>query len=258
MAKQKVASKKEVSTTSDNYPTERPSWMGDQGKMRGNEGVTTADLTIPRISIIQDLSPQWKEGKDEYIEGAKPKMAFNTATQELYGSELFIIPVFFRKEWVIWKDIDSGGGFRGAFSSAAEAQAELAKLDDASDCEIVDTHQHFVLVVDKDDPESIHQAVVSMSKSQCKPSRQLNTMIQNVGGDRFERMYKLEVVDAQNAAGQEYYNWKPTQMGYVTEAQFKAAEVTYEAIKRGELDVKRDQDAAPEHKVGETSGKSEF
>jgi hypothetical protein len=36
----------------------------------GFENVTNNDILIPRISILQDLSPQVKEEKAEYIEGA--------------------------------------------------------------------------------------------------------------------------------------------------------------------------------------------
>ena len=247
--------KKEMAVAPSTALVTRPSWMGEAETIRGNEGVSMSDMTVPRISIIQDLSPQWKKNKDEYIEGAEVKMAFNTATQELYGEHLFVIPVMFRKEWVIWKDIDSGGGFRGSFPDAQSAQAELAKLEDRADCEIVDTHQHFVMVVNED---KWQQAVVSMSKSQCKPSRQWNTMIQSVGGDRFERMYRLDVVDAQNAAGQDYYNWKPSMVGFVTEDQFKAAERMYEAVKSGAMDVKRDQEVTSSHNAGETDSDSEF
>lgn len=251
-----MSAKKDVAKTQDNFPTERPAWMGS-GTIRGNEGVKAEDMQIPRLSIIQDLSPQWKKGRDEYIDGAEVKMIFNTATQRLYGTELYVVPVLFRKEWVVWKDLDSGGGFRGAFNTQEEAVKAMAAFEDAKECEIVDTHQHFVLVVDPDS-KSIEHAVISMSKSQCKPSRQWNTMIQTSGGDRFERMYRLSVVDAQNAAGKEYYNWKVSQMGYVDEPTFKEAEKLYEAIRSGKLDVKRDQDVADTHAQGEVDDKDEF
>lgn len=251
------ATAKEVAASSQNLPQERPSWMNNDAG-RGNEGVSAEDMVIPRLAIIQDLSPQWKEGKDEYIEGAKVKSIFNTATQQLYGESMVVVPVLFRKEWVIWKDIDSGGGFRGAFPDAATAAAELQKLDDAGQCEVVDTGQHFVLVLDPETMLPVEQAVISMSKSQMKISRKWNTTIQTFGGDRFERAYTLEVADDKNAAGQEYYNWKVTPIGFVNEETFKAAEKLYEDVKKGALDVKRDQDAGAAHNQGSTDADSEF
>lgn len=252
-----MARAKAVATVEENFPTERPEWMGDTN--RGNEGVTVDDMTIPRLSIIQDLSPQHKKSKPEYIEGAEPRMVFNTVTQELYGDVVLIVPVMFRKEWVIWKDIDLGGGFKGAYPTESEANAALSELEDSSQCEVVDTAQHFVLVVDADTMTTWSEAVISMNKSQMKPSRQLNSIINGQGGDRWERMFRLEVVEAQNAAGQEYYNWKPKQMGYVSESIFKAAEKLYDAVKAGVKDVKRDTDAPlADHGEGEVLDSEEF
>lgn len=251
-----MARAKEVAVTEDKFPMERPSFMGETS--RGNEGVSSDDMTIPRLSIIQDLSPQHKKTKPEYIEGAEVKMIFNTATQVLYGMSVFVVPVLFRKEWVIWKDVNKGGGFKGSFGSEADAAAELSTLEDAADCEVVDTAQHFVLVVDPEN-ETVEQAVISMSKSQMKVSRKWNTSIQAVGGDRFERMYKLEVVEDQNKNGQEYYNWKVSQLGYVDENLFKTAEKMYDAVRSGAMDVKRDSDApAVSPEEGEVDADVEF
>ena len=235
-----MAKAKEVAPISELYPTERPDFMGD--KARGNEDVSAADLTIPRIDIIQDLSPQHKPNKAEYIEGAAVGMIFNTATNALYGDRIHIVPVYFRKEYIIWKDQKAGGGFKGAFRTMTEAEAELTGLEDAAQCEIVDTAQQFCLLVHPDSTAEapiLEQAVMSMSKSKMKPNRQLNTMIAASGGDRFERMYEAQVVEAQNAAGQDYFNWKVIQRGFVNQLIFEAAEKFYDTIKSGALDVSR-------------------
>lgn len=234
-----MSAKKEVAVL-DSLPAERPDFMGDSG--RGNDNVGIQDLAIPRIDIIQDLSPQHKKSKPEYIEGAEVGMAFNTVTNRLYGKEVFVVPVFYRGEYVIWKDQDHGGGFRGAFPNLSEAEAEMTQLEDAALCEIVETKQQFVLVVH---PEStaeepvLEQAVMSMSKSKLKPNRTWNTMIQTSGGDRFSRMYKLSAVEAQNANNQDYYNWRVDQLGFVTKPIYEAAEKFYDAVASGEMDVSR-------------------
>lgn len=251
--------KKEVATAKVGAVA-RPSFMKDDSS-RGNESVTSKDMAIPRISIIQDLSPQHKKTKPEYIEGAEPRMLFNTATGTLYGHDILAVPVLFRVEWILWKDIDSGGGFLGSYSTEAEAAAAKSELpeDEQRNVEVVDTAQHFILIVGEDG-ESLEQAVISMSKSQMKVSRKWNTMITSAGGDRFERIYKMEVVEDQNKQGQEYYNWKPTQLGYVTEDMYKTAERMYDAVKSGAMDVKRDdtspQTSAPEQ--GDTEDDEEF
>lgn len=231
--------KNEVATTANPFSDELPSYI-DQSAARGSEDVGREDVTLPRLSMIQDLSPQHKKSKDEYIEGAEAGMIFNTVTSELLGDSIFICPVYYQKEYVIWKDQNKGGGFRGAFPTENEAKSALLELDDADDCEIVDTAQHYVLLVTPvGDGFETSEAVISMSKSQMKCNRKFNAAIRLAGGDRFSRMYQLKVITDANAAGQEYYNWSVKPVGFAPEAVYNAAVETYDAIKAGEKKIDR-------------------
>ncbi len=239
--------KKDVAVASQTGLAERPDWMGDQN--RGSEEVTINDLTIPRLSIIQDLSPQRKKNAAEYIEGAEEGMLFNTVTNQLYAEPVLFVPVYFRMEWIVWKHRDAGGGFVGAYATQDEAVAAVGQHPlagqvtekDEPVLEIQDTAQHFGLLLDPNSPlDAIHmtEIVISMSRSQLKPSRQLNSQIRISGGDRWERYYKLSAVQVDGARG-EYYNWKVEQLGFVTEEVYKRAEHLYESVKSGERDVER-------------------
>jgi len=229
--------------------TERPEWMEDDS-MRGQEGVGVDDLTIPRLGVIQDLSPQRKKTAPEYIEGADSGMLFNTVTGRLYGTEVMFVPVYYRKEWVIWKSVNAGGGFNGAFPTEAGARAEFSEkemegqLDDKGNdlYEINDTGQQFGLVLNDDG--SVEDIVMSMSKSKRKVDRQFNTMIKMAGRDRFSRVYKISAVEDQNAAGQDYFNFGVAPLGFVNEDTFLYAEKMYEAISSGAKDVNRDSESA--------------
>lgn len=239
--------KKDVAVASQTGLAERPDWMGDSN--RGSEEVTINDLTIPRLSIIQDLSPQRKKNAAEYIEGAEEGMLFNTVTNTLYTEPVLFVPVYFRMEWIVWKHRDAGGGFIGAFATQDEAVAAVGEHPLAGQVtekgdpvlEIQDTAQHFGLLLDPNSPlDAIHttEIVISMSRSQLKPSRQLNSQIRISGGDRWERYYKLSAVQVDGPRG-EYYNWKVEQLGFVTEEVYKQAEHLYESVKSGERDVER-------------------
>ena len=50
----------------------------------GNENVGTDDLAIPRLDLIQQLSPQIDKSSPKYIEGAETGHIFNTLTGEVY------------------------------------------------------------------------------------------------------------------------------------------------------------------------------
>lgn len=220
------------------FSEDRPDYLQDTG--RGQEGVGIEDMSIPRIDVIQDISPQRKKNEPEYIEGAEEGMLFNNVTQELYGDEIFFVPVFFRKEWVIFKDRKKGGGFRGAFASEEAANAGLQELDDGADCDVLDTAQHFGMLIKPDG--TTEDAVISMSKSKMKVSRKWNSVIKIAGGDRFSRAYRVSGVTDENGAGEKYYNLAVKQMGYTPEEIYHKAETLYEIIKSGALDVNRGEE----------------
>lgn len=218
---------------------ERPDWMNtDAG--RGSENVGSNDITIPRIEIIQQLSPQHNKKKPEYIEGAEAGMAFNTGSATLYKGPILFIPVYFTKEWLLWKDIKKGGGFGGSFATEELANAAKVSQEIPNDWEVVDTYIHYVMVLKAGstmEKPLFEEAVLSMSKSQAKVSRNFNTLVKMAGGDRFSRVYQLEVVDDQNKDGQDYFNWKVTPKGFVSKPMYEAAERLYEVIKAGERSV---------------------
>lgn len=227
---------------------DRPDFMGE-GSGRGQEGVGVDDLTIPRLSIIQDLSPQRKKNDPAYIDGADSGMMFNSVTNELYGDAVKFVPCFYRKEWVVWKHQDEGGGFNGAFATQAEA-SDFMKANDMIGpltkkgeplYEANDTGQQFGIILHEDG--RMEEVCISLSKSKRKIDRQFNTQIKLAGGDRFEKVYEVSAVEDQNAAGQDYYNFHTHPLGYVNQETYVAAEKLYDAISAGERDVNRNPDS---------------
>ena len=250
-------STKEVAKTDESsklpFVTDRPDYVG-KGE-RGQENVGMNDVTIPRLDILQDLSPQAKKRDPAYIEGAEPGLLFNTVSMALYGSAVYFVPVYFKVEWLIWKLQGAGGGFNGAFETEEEAKAEwdeqgygnVTHKKDGADVvsyEIVDTAQHFGLIINS--KGETEQIVCSMSKSKMKVSRQLNTLCKMAGGDRFSKVYEFTAFADQNAQGQDYWNLKVRPLGYVPEDVYKAAEKMYESVSSGEKSAHRGEDVKSE------------
>lgn len=75
----------------------------------GLENVTSRDLLIPRITILQDLSPQVKKNKPEYIEGAEIGDFCDTAVGEVY-KELMLIPCYYATVLLEWAPRATGKG----------------------------------------------------------------------------------------------------------------------------------------------------
>lgn len=222
-----------------------PDFLKGQTTSRGSENVGAEDLVIPRLELVQDLSPCRKKSDPNHIEGIEEGMLYNNVTRQNYGLEVLVVPVYYRKEWLIWKDRDHGGGFRGAFATEIEAKEAMAALEDGDECEVVDTAQHFCLLIQ---PESgkVEEIVISMNKSKMKVSRKWNSLIRMNGGDSFSRVYRIGTVSEKNSKNQDYYNLVVSPAGFVSQEIYKRAEELYDAIASGTVKVDRKFDEPKE------------
>lgn len=233
-----------------------PAYLKNQNdRGRGSEEVGAEDLVIPRLDLVQALSPILKKSDPDYDPKAEQGIFFNSLTRELYGPEVYLVPVFFRKEWVIWKDRKAGGGFRGAFGDPKEAAQEAQRINDAGEgpVEATDTAQQFCLLIHDDG--RIEEIVVSMSKSKMKASRNWNSLIRINGGDRFSRVYKMVSFEDQNSNGESYWNVKISNAGFPAEEVYRHAENLYEQIHGGKVTVSVDMSGQDEEHIeeGETA-----
>lgn len=222
------------------YSTQVPAFIAAKtGPARGMEEVTAADIIIPRVELIQALSPARDKKDPAHIEGAEEGMMYNNVTKALYGTEVHVVPVVYRKQWLIWKDRKLGGGangFRGAFATELEAKKHIAELGEEG-LDAVETAQHFCLIISGN---NVEEAVVSMGKTKLKVSRRWNSLMRLAGGDSFERVYKLAPVVEVNARNEKYYNFGVTQVGYVTADLFARAEALYEQVSSGRVVASQD------------------
>lgn len=76
----------------------------------GMEKATSRDTIIPRLTILQSLSPQLKRDKGQYIEGAEPGDICDVGTGELMPIPLEVLPVVFDKVWIEWAPRSTGQG----------------------------------------------------------------------------------------------------------------------------------------------------
>ena len=206
----------------------------NQGAARGSEEVKSSDMVLPRLEIVQAQSPI-KEENDDIKEG----WLFNSVTGEVYGDLVYFIPVYFRLEYLIWKDQDEGGGFFGAFNTMAEAEVRKAEVvadgENPDFIEVVDTPVQYGLRIT---PEGkTEQIVISMSKSKAKVSRKWNSMIQIVGGDRFSRVYKVTTFTDENKQGKKFKNCVVQPGGFTPEVAYRQAEALYHVLKTQDFRV---------------------
>ena len=222
-----------VATQVNGFTDEMPEWMRKGNA--GSEEVTAKDMVLPRVDVIQALSPQIKKSDAAFIPGAEQGQIFNTVTGEVYGSSVTFVPVMFRSEYVLWKLRKAGGGFIGAFKTLSEANAALASTQNPADCEVVESHQHFAMILTGKGAE---EAVFSMTRSKLKVSRSLNTLVQIAGVDRFAKAYYIDAIEASSDKG-DYWSFKVHPAGFVSQELYAKGKQLYEMIKAGAADVDR-------------------
>ena len=217
---------------------------GDAGS--GFEEVTSSDIQIPFIRIIQALSPQLKKTDPSFIEGASQGDIFNTVTKTLWNGEegILVIPSYFQQKLLEFIPRNQGGGFVGELSPESEDVRKAVRDQDSglelleNGNELVRTAQHYVKIVHEDG--TLESAIVDMKKTQLKKSRQWNSimLMQKHNGaslPSFANVYRLKSVEDGNDKGS-WHSWTVNHEQQVDSIDsYKDAKSLHTSIKSGEL-----------------------
>lgn len=203
-----------------------------EGTGAGNENIRASDLQIPRLVLLQDLSPECNERKPEYIPGAKPGMILNKMNGQLMD-QCFVINLKFAHGFTVWKSRKLGGGLFGSFSSEEAALEALAEAKvDASHYEIKENPVHYVLLLDENGVPTM-PAIIDFTSTKIKVSKNWNSQIATQGEkfDRFAWVWMLSTVYEANGQAQEYYNFKVEHLGAAPAELYEQAKKFYEQVK---------------------------
>lgn len=237
-----AATEKSASTAVAHVGGEQlPAYLRDKnpGIARGSENVGQDDIVIPRLELAQSISPCIDESDGAYIPGIKAGDLFNNVTRQNYGSTVEVIPVYFKKEHIIWKDRKKGGGFVATFDTAEAAEAARAALPDADDHKVNDTANHFCLLRNPATGK-LEQIVVSLAVSKLKMSRTWNSLIRLAEGDSFARVYAINSFTDTNKSDEKFKNLQVKLHGFPEEREYLNAEQLYLAVAAGQVKVNRD------------------
>ena len=198
----------------------------------GNENVGAEHLQTPRVKLLQQMNSEVDPNSPAYIEGSKPGDFIDSVTNENYGTELYVINVHFKEDFVLWKKREAGGGLVGTFSTRQEALDYLANDGlKEEDHEIIQTQSHLLLRKDPETGELIKTPfLMDFASSKLRVSREWNTQINQLGGDRFSALWKLSSIQTQNRASQKFYNLTAENQGWVTEEDYEYAKEGYEKL----------------------------
>lgn len=183
----------------------------------GLENVTGADLLIPRLTILQGLSPQVTRGTPEYDESAKVGMVWDVGLEEGWNDPVPIIPVHYVKQFLEWAPRNSGKGLQGIHDDPAIldkcVRDDKNRMVLPSGNYIAETAQLYCLNVAAD----FRRSFIPMTSTQLKKARRLLTLassekVKRSDGSEFTpplyyRQYILTTVPESNAEGN-WMGWK--------------------------------------------------
>jgi len=213
----------------------------------GLENITTEDMQIPFIRIIQALSPQLQKDDPLYIKGAEQGDIFNTVSQEVYKQDegVIVVPAFFEKKFLEFQLRSSGGGFVKELAAddkdiaMTNREGTIEMLPNGN--ELVRTHQH--LVIAKSADGTIAPSVLDMKKTQLKVSRRWNTLKNSARLPSGALMpiygtaWQLTTVLEANDQGK-WFNYKLDRINDVTpeiEKMMLEARNMYQGVSKGEV-----------------------
>lgn len=160
------------------------SLLGDIGV--GLEEVSGRDLIVPRLYVMQSMSPWAQKSNEAYIEGCEEGNILNNVSEvAMCGEKGIEILPFYRTYKVIEKEMGKKGdkfvADRGnspelltGKHSFKNGEGKIVSRENDSNC-FVETYEFGVLVINEDG--SSYPALLSTTKSQLREARRWQTMM---------------------------------------------------------------------------------
>lgn len=214
-------------------------------------GMGQEDITIPRIVVLQGLSPEVMDGKGKpgefYIKGFE---------RNLGKGPIEFIVILRSKSRLRWRDLKLGGGIL-----CQSTDAKLGVGDPGGECEKCslaawqtdsgqpgcDLYQNVIVVLRKD--EDWIPMALSGNRTKLKPIKNLNSLLMlemTKGRPMFAKVYALEAMQKQNTQGMQYFSYRisPANENKLLpiEEQQKALSI-FNSIKGRKINIAEEQDS---------------
>lgn len=234
-----------------------PSFMQKYSGM-GTEVLKGDDVEVPRIKLLQALSPEL----DEFNEAEKGSFWHAMADAAL-GESIRIVPVWVDVSYILWRPREMGGGIlaraadgihwspdHGEFKVTLKNVKEpvtwtLAKTVVASglgewgsmnpadnNSPPAATRMYNVVCVMPDLSLELSPAVVTLQRSAIGVARKFLGKMKISNAPSFGQYYTMEAVEDTNKTNDKFYNYKFTKAGFVeNEEDLEKYHQTYQAFK---------------------------
>lgn len=232
MAKQVAVKKPSTSDlVSEDMNAPLPAFM--RGDVEGGkQDIGRDDLEVPRLKLIQGLSPELDE-----FNSLRPGNFFHTATEHIFTGPFRAVPIYYEKRYMLWNPREAGGGILARADDGvhwnlpnATFDVKLDKKDggkavkwrtsqtvqesglanwgtlnpDDPNSPPAATLMYNYLLAFPDDPELMH-AVVTFQRKSITVGRRFNTKLKTIRAPIFGLVFEFSSVKATNNSGQEFY-----------------------------------------------------
>lgn len=182
----------------------------------GMENVKAGDLLIPRLTILQGLSPQIKKNKAEYVKGAEIGDICDIGVGQVFKDGVIFLPVYYRKDYLEWAPRESGKGLVMIHPSATILEKcsrdEKGAFILSNGNYVAETAQVFGFNLSADD----RPCFIGFTSTQLKKGRKWMTLatgekLERKDGTKFiaplfYRTYKLTTAEESNNKG-DWIGW---------------------------------------------------
>lgn len=213
-----------------------PDVVRDKGM--GQETLDDENQQLPRVKLLQPLSPEVEDGD------CKPGQMVNSLTGDNYGKELVFQPLMRLKSRIMWKPREEGGGIlcssndgiRPRNTEYAEEclKCPKGKWNDKTPPECVEYINYLIL------PEGAEMPVIlPMEKTKLKAAARLKSLIRYKGTSKsvFDFKYKISTRKEENNKGSFFvYSIDPS--GEASAEEKDAAKAWYLTLKGIEEDLR--------------------
>ena len=212
---------------------------GEVGNV-GSEAVTKDDLLIPRLGQAQALSPQVDKRKDGYIEDLEIGGLFNTATGEVYGESVTVIPLDFFSQFIELKPLEDGGGIVKRYDKVQDVPPQdLEYTDDGKGGSNRPKVTHFrnrLCFIWDGTATGLEPIVVSFKNSGRKACNSWNMQILKRGVNSYCQVYELKSTHRQGG-GFEWEGLAVNFKGFTPEELLKVVKVRYAELRAQPIQV---------------------
>ncbi len=216
----------------------------------GLENITSEDVAIPMLTVLQSLSPECKKIDGRYIKGAEEGMILHTLTKELFDGKqgVTVIPCYREKLIIEWRPRTKGGGMVKVHEYS-EALMQTTWKNDKGEYinqagNVLDlTMQYYCFLMKPDG--SFDRVLIPLSRTQLKTSRKwvgliTSRVMKRANGSTFtppifSHAYILTTVSQSNEKGS-WYGWD-VQLGSVVKDPyiFQAVKHFHDQVKAKEV-----------------------